>query len=149
MPFLVPISIKVAITSGVIIGGTVAFLNNRERVLDAAAELLQKGADYCREKSRPIKAAYADSYEDGELAYATGSEATTPDITDVESETDCESFADIKEEDPALHWDELEQLYVDGALNGLVSDALSGLVSEELYVVEALAYQRSPKKLLN
>lgn len=114
----VPLSVKLAVTTGAILGGTLAVLNNKEKVLELAGEILQKGADYCKERAKtsPIEiievdsdaeldtetASYASEYADGALASfndegrssgaryfsETDEELTTPDFTDFDSESD-------------------------------------------------------------
>lgn len=105
MPFIVPFSVKAALTTGAIIGGTVAVINNREKLYEVAAEFLEKGAEFCRERSKtqPIETpAYALEYQDGEYSnfdeegnfidgVDEGSETdemTTPDTTDIDSDFD-------------------------------------------------------------
>lgn len=114
----VPLSVKLAVTAGAIVGGTLAVLNNKEKVMEIAGEILQKGADYCKERTKtsPIEiievdsdaevesksASYASDYADGawssfnDEGHSTGAryfsetdeELTTPDFTDYDSESD-------------------------------------------------------------
>ncbi|QWW22487.1 hypothetical protein CA7LBN_001233 [Candidozyma auris] len=61
-------STKAAFTIGALIGGTVAILANRDKLLELSAELLQKGADLCNEQIEKNRIKMAASLDDGELA---------------------------------------------------------------------------------
>lgn len=89
-------------TVGAVTGATIAFVNNKEKVLETTEYILQKGANYCRHRLEKLKEAnlhYADSYGDAEFSSdnierATGAsttgysdtyddeEASTPEGTD-------------------------------------------------------------------
>ncbi|EGV61212.1 hypothetical protein CANTEDRAFT_116670 [Yamadazyma tenuis ATCC 10573] len=100
----VPFSIKMAITAGALLGGTVALVNNKERVLEFGEKLFQGGADFCKESLEKHKQGivYAADLSDGELedydsesatdleTLFSKSEMTTPDASDVEWEHDLE-----------------------------------------------------------
>lgn len=96
-----PISVKVAIAVGAASGAAIAAIRNKEKILETAELILQKGADFCRQKleeTKQMNSAFADDYPDGRFyevydeksgARTTGfsaydtDEATTPDISDV------------------------------------------------------------------
>ncbi|KAK6459210.1 uncharacterized protein RJT20DRAFT_124399 [Scheffersomyces xylosifermentans] len=84
MPYLIPVTVKIAMTVGAITGATIAFINNKERVLETTEFILQKGADFCRQKLEEAKHAnmhFADAYEDDELSHRTTSEPSTGHAT--------------------------------------------------------------------
>lgn len=93
---------------GALTGATIAFINNKERVLEVAEEVLRKSADFCKEKleeSRGKKIYFAAAHEDNSFSGVSSGyedrkfrsvesdidEATTPDISD-NDELDLESL---------------------------------------------------------
>lgn len=113
-------SAKAALTLGAVIGGSVAIMANKEKLMEIAADALQKGADYLNEELEKHKVKMACQVDDGQFAFGSnvltfGSEATTPETSDHESETDeeigsehdsddhmTESFENIKEKEGNL-----------------------------------------------
>lgn len=94
MVFFWGMSTKMALTAGALVGGTVAIGVNREQVLEFAADILQKGADFCNEQLNKEKIKMAVQMQDSELVFSEEdlySEATTPSASedeDVGSEYD-------------------------------------------------------------
>lgn len=112
MVFFLAVSTKTALTLGALVGGTVAILANKEKVMEITADILQKGADILHEELEKHKVKMASHISDGEFDFDTNQEmrdreksaedftsgATTPETTDLESETDeeFESSNDIE-----------------------------------------------------
>lgn len=99
MVFFFAVSAKTAFTVGAIVGGTVAIIANKEKVMEITADVLQKGADYLHEELNKRKVKMAAMMDDGELGFneknlLLSSEATTPEASDQESETDDEMDSD-------------------------------------------------------
>lgn len=99
MVFFLAVSTKTALTLGAIVGGTVAIIANKEKLMEITADVLQKGADYLHEELNKRKVKMATMMEDGELDFGGkhllfSSEATTPETSDQESETDDEMDSD-------------------------------------------------------
>lgn len=92
MPLFLAASVKSALLIGAVVGGTVALVSNKDKLMEITAGILQKGADVLNERVEKNKIKMACSMRDGELAEfesRADSEATTPDTTDFEeSETD-------------------------------------------------------------
>lgn len=93
MVFFLAVSTKTALTFGAILGGTVAILANKEKIMEITAVALQRGADYLNEELEKHKIKMAAEMDDGELHFESAllnfaSEATTPETSDVDSETD-------------------------------------------------------------
>lgn len=107
----VPMSIKFAVTAGALAGATLAVVNNKENVLRGAEYVLQKGADFCKqrlEKAQEMNMHFAESHEDSAFASgytysengdSTGNDtpddmdsdrdyATTPDVSDMSDSSD-------------------------------------------------------------
>lgn len=106
MPLFLLFSTKTALTVGAIIGGTVAVVANREKVLEVAADILQHGADYCNAQLAKNKIRMACQISDGEYANYEDhnqSEATTPSGSDDEADSDDKEDADEKEELDSAH----------------------------------------------
>lgn len=94
-----PISVKVAIAVGAASGAAIAAIRNKEKILETAELILQKGADFCRHKldeTKYMNGAFASDYADGRFyevydeksgarttGYSETDEATTPDTSDV------------------------------------------------------------------
>lgn len=146
MVFFLAVSTKTVLTFGAIIGGTVAILANKEKIMEITADALQKGADYLNEELDKRKIKMASMMGDGDLNFVGkymdfGSEATTPETSDQESETDedmesaydisetslKESFENIKEKEGLIEFErysgststligrlEKEKMYLDG-----------------------------------
>lgn len=105
MVFFLAITTKTALTLGAIVGGTVAILANKEKVMEVTADVLQKGADFLNEElNKRVKMATA--MQDGELDFDKNlkshfsdtnllfSEVTTPETSDQETQTDEEMDSD-------------------------------------------------------
>lgn len=92
MPLFLAASVKSALLIGAVVGGTVALVSNKDKLMEITAGILQKGADVLNERVEKNKIKMACSMRDGELAdfeSSADSEATTPETTDFEeSETD-------------------------------------------------------------
>lgn len=106
MVFFLAVSTKTALTLGAIIGGTAAVIANREKLMEVTAHVLQRGADILNEELNKHKIKMAASMEDGEIAFDEkmldfGSEATTPEVSEYEGETD-ETDEDIDSETDQL-----------------------------------------------
>lgn len=86
---VVPFSLKVAMTAGAITGGAIALLNNKEKLWLLSESILQKGADYCKQKAAH-KVIYADDLDelDNESDIDTEYEMSTPNETENEWEDD-------------------------------------------------------------
>lgn len=89
MVFFLAISAKSALTTGALIGGTVALYANREKILDFLVhEWEEFSLGFC--SNEPLR--MACSMEDGELrdfdgedeAKFSDGELTTPDLTDID-----------------------------------------------------------------
>lgn len=112
----VPLSVKLAVSFGAVIGGGIALAQNREKVLENTAALLQKGLDFCNEqlektRARDERIAFAADFQDNEYAAYDDNgcelpgrrrhplqeseidELTTPEGTDTETDY----FSDIGE----------------------------------------------------
>lgn len=84
-------SIKVAVTAGALAGATIAVVNNKENVLRGAEYILQKGADFCRqrlEKAHEMNMHFAESHEDGAFASGYSYHDSTGNATPEEMESD-------------------------------------------------------------
>ncbi|KAG4407333.1 hypothetical protein JTP64_002868 [Candida tropicalis] len=119
---LIPVSVKIALGVGTVVGATVALIKNKEALYETAESLFNKGAEYCRTKLEEAKIAnqshFADTYQDKEFSTGktTGSnlrdesdyeDISTPDTTDFsEIETD---YQDEDDDDD----DELENTQPD------------------------------------
>lgn len=75
MPIALAFTTKAALMMGVIVGGTVAVLSNKEKILELLAEYLQKGADFCNEQIEKNRIQMASQMEDGELDFDQEKEA--------------------------------------------------------------------------
>lgn len=93
---------KFAVTAGAIVGGTVAFISNKEKVLEFAEHAFQAGANFCRDKQEQLKQAnmaFADSHLDGSFngrgtSSGFSSGVSTPELSDEEEEEDDEEGDD-------------------------------------------------------
>lgn len=106
MVFFLAITTKTALTLGAIVGGTVAILANKEKVMEVTADVLQKGADFLNEELNKCKVKMATAMQDGELDFDKNlefdfsdtnllfSEVTTPETSDQETQTDEEMDSD-------------------------------------------------------
>lgn len=106
MVFFLAITTKTALTLGAIVGGTVAILANKEKVMEVTADVLQKGADFLNEELNKRKVKMATAMQDGELDFDKNpeshfsdtnllfSEVTTPETSDQETQTDEEMDSD-------------------------------------------------------
>ena len=98
-------SIKVAVTAGALAGATLAVVNNKESVLRGAEYVLQKGADFCKqrlEKAQEMNMHFAESHEDSAFAsgyvYSENGDSTgsnTPD--EMDSDRDYATTPDVSE----------------------------------------------------
>lgn len=69
----VPLSVKVAVTFGAVVGGGLALVQNRERVLEGTVSLLQRGIEFCNDQLEKTKGpdervAFAADFQDNEYA---------------------------------------------------------------------------------
>lgn len=108
-------STKAAITLGALVGGTVAILANKEKILEISAEMFQKAADFCNEQIEKNKIEMAAHLRDGEYNFEQNEDelslpqehAETPNtedlITHSESETD-DVLTDNWEEESMDGW---------------------------------------------
>ncbi|RLV91821.1 hypothetical protein JA1_003598 [Spathaspora sp. JA1] len=69
MVFMIPISVKIAITLGAVVGASVAIIHNKETILETAEHIFEQGAEFCRNKLNEAKhraneVQFADAYED-------------------------------------------------------------------------------------
>lgn len=62
-------STKVALTFGAVVGGTVAVMANKDKILEVFAELFEKGADFCNEHIEKNKIQMAAHLNDGEFDF--------------------------------------------------------------------------------
>lgn len=116
MPLFLAISSKAAITTGAVIGGAVAVIANKDRILEVTAQVLQKGANILNEKvekSRRRVAAQSipvdisdEEFEEENSSFARGdgySELTTPSTTDLElSDDETENVAKRRNISPLI-----------------------------------------------
>lgn len=91
---------KTALTAGAVVGGTIAVIANRDKLLEITAAALQRGADYLNHQIEKNKVKMACDVRTGEYArYSTAasSEATTPATSDDEySDTEDEKGTDAE-----------------------------------------------------
>lgn len=82
---------KAAVTIGALAGGTIAIVNNKQKLLELSESLFQKGADFCRERLEEEKMKFSTNLEDGALkGYDSDSENESdlePDYNDSEITT--------------------------------------------------------------
>lgn len=78
-----PFSLKVAVTAGALTGGAIALAQNRERVWEFSEHILQKGADFCRQRVEAHKKnmVYATDVEDSEYKQYETDEDSDEDIS--------------------------------------------------------------------
>lgn len=91
MPLFLAISTKTALTFGAVLGGTVAVVANKDKLMEITADALQRGADFLHHQIEKKKVRMACDVRTGEYArYVDGdeSEATTPGALDDEWEDD-------------------------------------------------------------
>lgn len=112
MVFFLAVSTKTALTLGAIVGGTVAILANKDKVMEITADILQTGANILHKELEKHKVKMANQISDGDLNFDANEElrnreksaeeftsgATTPETTDLETETEeeFESSSDIE-----------------------------------------------------
>lgn len=113
----VPLSVKVALGLGTLVGATIAVINNKEAIYETAEAFFTRGAEYCREKIEEAKIAnetnFADHYQDEEFkdvstGKSTGSnlrdesdyeDVSTPETSDFsEIDTDFQDDDDLSDE---------------------------------------------------
>ncbi|KAL7666833.1 hypothetical protein ABC855_g494 [[Candida] zeylanoides] len=109
MPFYIPISVKIAVTAGALVGGAAAVIGNREKMLVTAEAILQMGADFFRRQNEKLKLAnegvFADNYSEGSFSIQSGDDKrsreshsgyssgiTTPDASDDEVDDDNDAY---------------------------------------------------------
>lgn len=116
MPLFLAISSKAAITTGAVIGGAVAVIANKDRILEVTAQVLQKGANILNEKVEQRRRRVAaqsipvdisdEEFEEEISSFARGdgySELTTPSTTDLElSDDETENVAKRRNISPLI-----------------------------------------------
>ncbi|RCK58167.1 hypothetical protein Cantr_06369 [Candida viswanathii] len=99
---LIPISVKIALGVGTLVGATVALVNNKEAIYGTAENLFNKGAEYCRNKLEEAKIAnqthFADNYQDEELNTGRSTSSNLRNESDYEgiSTPDTTDFSEIE-----------------------------------------------------
>ncbi|ODV79519.1 uncharacterized protein CANTADRAFT_6633 [Suhomyces tanzawaensis NRRL Y-17324] len=107
----VPASVKLALTIGAVTGATVAFIANREQVLETAESMFENGARFCRaqlERSRKNKM-FADAHEDNWFANqnlsnvddsdSSDDDMTTPDASDFAASPETSDYYDSDDDE--------------------------------------------------
>lgn len=98
-------SVKFALTAGALAGATLAVVNNKENVLKGAEYVLQKGANFCKqrlEKAHEMNMHFAESHEDSAFAtdytYSEARDYTKNDTPgDVDSDRDDATTPDVSD----------------------------------------------------
>lgn len=97
---------KLAVTAGALVGGTVAIMNNKQKVFETAEVFFEAAAQFCKEQQQRMKQAnmaFADSHADGsfrqqpsEPLSGFSSGVSTPEGSDEEEDED-EDYDDYYE----------------------------------------------------
>ncbi|EGW31631.1 uncharacterized protein SPAPADRAFT_62242 [Spathaspora passalidarum NRRL Y-27907] len=124
MVFMIPLSVKIALTVGAVVGASVAVIHNKEAILETAEHLFEQGAEFCRNKLNEAKQMnemhFADAYEDFSFSRdeedekhetkgrSTGSrltnesdydEISTPETSDFSEFSEMSEFSEIEDDD--------------------------------------------------
>ncbi|KAG7666433.1 uncharacterized protein J8A68_000024 [[Candida] subhashii] len=81
MPFVIPLSIKIAISIGAITGATIAIINNKETILTTAEAIFESGVRFCHEKVEEIKSANKQMHMIEQYQFNDDGTATTATTT--------------------------------------------------------------------